>query len=161
MEDGFRQSWCKSSVITSKQTKEMEKACRRKKEGCGRMLGTFDMGVLWVSMETVDLNAWVHEALLPGVPYCFGGQKITFPWQLQIGWAFFIMWCTCKINKWKKESKGSLVLSRAKCLYSLMPARKLELPSERPQLQFVFLTIQGIRTFNTAVVFWQGEYCNA
>lgn len=48
----------------------MEKVCRRKKEGCGRMLvGNFLYWVLSVFMETVDL----YEVFLLGVFYCFGG----------------------------------------------------------------------------------------
>lgn len=52
---------------------------QKREKGMCQDAGNLPHRALWVSMETVDLNAWMHKAFLPGVPYWFGGQKITFP----------------------------------------------------------------------------------
>ena len=40
---------------------------------CGRMLGILHKGFSRFPWKQLDLNAWVHKAVLPGACYWFGG----------------------------------------------------------------------------------------
>lgn len=63
------------SIVTScKCTEEMKREREAQRKGkCGRILGTLYKGFSRFPWKQLDLNAWVHKAVLPGACYWLGG----------------------------------------------------------------------------------------